>query len=89
MEASFYSDCNRLVVSIFREVKQQRSQLLSLWVTACDFMDDSANATFGGRVGMGGDIPLSPDPGVQGKVSLIVIHRLRRQVFCVQLMSFG
>ena len=52
-------------------------------------MDDPANATFGGRVGMGDDLPLSPDPGLQGKASLIVIHRLRHQVFCVQWMSFG
>ena len=30
--------------------------------------------------GMRDDIPYSTDPGVQGKVSLVVLHRVRLQV---------
>ena len=61
------------------------------WMGDCmlDFVGDPANATFGGSCGMGDDIPSSPDPGVQGKVSLVVLHRLRPQVCCVQLVISG
>ena len=43
-----------------------------------DFVGDPANAAS------------SPDPGVQGKVSLDVLHRLCPGVYCVQLViDFG
>ena len=66
---------------------------VSIWMgdRLLDFLGDPTNATFGSSVGMGDDIPSSPDPGVQGKVSLDMMHlyRLHPRVCCVQLVTSG
>ena len=54
-----------------------------------DFVGDPAYITFGGSGGMRDDIPSSPDAGVQGKVSLHVLQRLRPRFCCVQLVTSG
>ena len=58
-------------------------------MTACCkyFVGEQANATFCGSGGMGDDIP--SDPGMHGKVSLVVLHRIRPRVCCVQLVTSG
>ena len=52
-----------------------------------DFVADPANITFGGSGGMRDDIPTSPNSGMKGKVSVVVLHRLHPQVCSMQLVT--
>ena len=66
---------------------------VSIWMgdRLLDFVGDPANAIHlvPNYCGMGDNISSSPDPGVQGMVSRVVLHRLRPRVYCVQLVTLG
>ena len=52
-----------------------------------DFVGNPVNATFGGSGGLRDDIPSSPDPGVQGKVSRVLTRILKTAVRDSSLMK--
>ena len=83
VEAGFYGDYGRMCIS-FTKLATVSAFSTLMGDRLLDCVCDSTNAAFGGSGVMGDNIPSSSDPGVQGKVSLVVLHRIRPQFCCVQ-----